>query len=334
MENEIKIVQYGLGPIGVAAAKLIIQKKSLKLLGGIDIDPAKVGLDLGEVLNLDHKLETVVSNDPTTLLAEYKPDLVLHSTGSFLNKIKDQLEICIKSKASVISSCEELFYPYYRHVNFCKWIDLLAKDRGVTVLGTGVNPGFSMDVLTLCMTSVCSDVKKITATRIVDASKRRLPLQKKIGAGLKSEEFRKLVQEGKLGHIGLVESLVAVTNSLRWDIDNVKETIDPKIADRSIETPYLKVEPGEVAGILHVAKGLRNGEELINLELQMFVGAEEQLDSICIEGVPPIHLKIEGGIFGDTATIARMVNAIPTVINAQPGLKTAMDLPMQFFFMN
>lgn len=331
MESKIKVVQYGLGPIGITSAKLVLEKKSLELVGGIDIDPKKVGLDLGEVLSSDHKLDVIVSNEPAKLLSETKPDVVLHSTGSFLKKVEDQLEICIKSKASVISSCEELFYPYYRDAEFSKHIDKLAKDYGVAVLGTGVNPGFSMDVLPLCLTSVCSDVKKITVIRIVDASQRRLPLQKKIGVGLNPNEFRKLVKEGKLGHVGLIESLVAVANSLRWNLDDLRETIDPEISDRNIDTPYLKVAPGEVTGILHIARGFKNREEVIKLELQMYVGAEEQLDRISIEGSPPIHLKIEGGIFGDTATIARMVNAIPPVTKAEPGLKTAMDLPMQYF---
>ncbi|MFQ5824387.1 MAG: dihydrodipicolinate reductase, partial [bacterium] len=177
---------------------------------------------------------------------------------------------------------------------------------------------------------VCADVRKIEATRIVDASKRRLPLQKKIGAGLKPDEFRRWVNKGKLGHIGLVESLVAVATRLEFEIDEIKETIDPKIADRTIETPYLKVKPEEVAGILHVARAMKNGEELIKLELQMYVGADKQFDSIIIEGDPPIQLKVEGGIFGDTATIARMVNAIPIVCKANSGLITAMDLPMSF----
>ncbi|MFQ6113529.1 MAG: dihydrodipicolinate reductase, partial [bacterium] len=229
-----------------------------------------------------------------------------------------------------ISSCEELFYPFRRDSDFCYRIDNLAKEHGVTVLGTGVNPGFSMDVLVLGMSSVCADVRRIVATRVVDASKRRLPLQRKIGAGLKPDEFKKLVNEGKLGHIGLVESLTAVVTNLGLEIDELQESIEPKIADRTVETPYLKVEPGEVAGILHVAKGLRSGEEFIKLELQMFVGAEQQWDSINIEGDPPIQLKVEGGIFGDTATTARMVNAIPVVCKSNPGLITAVDLPMPF----
>ncbi|MFQ5823986.1 MAG: dihydrodipicolinate reductase, partial [bacterium] len=154
MGNQIKVVQYGLGPIGIAAAKLVLQKRNLKLVGGIDIDPNKVGIDLGEVLNLNHKLGTEVSPDPVRLLEISKPDVILHSTSSFLNKIEDQLEICIGSKSSVISSCEELFYPFHRDSEFSNRIDKLAKEHGVVIVGTGVNPGFTMDILVLMMTSV------------------------------------------------------------------------------------------------------------------------------------------------------------------------------------
>ncbi|MFQ5865899.1 MAG: dihydrodipicolinate reductase, partial [bacterium] len=328
MENQIKVVQFGLGSIGIAAAKLVLTKRKLRLVGGIDIDPAKVGVDLGDVLDLDHKLGTRVTNDVVKLLEATKPDVILHSTSSFLKQVEGQLEICIKSKASVISSCEQLFYPFQRDPKFCERIDNLAKEHGVTVLGTGVNPGLSMDVLVLAMSSVCAEVRKIEAIRVVDASKRRLPLQRKIGAGLKPNEFKKLVNEGKLGHIGLVESLTAVATSLDFEIDEIQESIEPKIAVRTVETPYLKVQPEEVAGIVHTAKGLKGGEERIKLELRMFVGSDEQYDSINIEADPPVQLKVEGGIFGDTATTARMVNAIPIVLKSNPGLITAMDLPM------
>jgi 4-hydroxy-tetrahydrodipicolinate reductase len=330
VENQIKVVQFGLGSIGMAAAKLVLSKRNLKLAGGIDIEPAKAGVDLGEVLGLHHKLGTPVSNDAANLLEMTKPDVVLHSTSSFLNQIEEQLEICIQSNASVISSCEELFFPFQRNPEFCKRIDNFAKEHGVTVLGTGVNPGFSMDVLVLCLSSVCTQVTKIVATRVVDAAKRRLPLQKKIGAGLKPDQFRERVSQGKLGHIGLVESLTAVATKLEIEIDQIKESIDPKIARGAIKTPYLKVETGEVTGILHVAKGLKNGEERIKLELQMFVGAEEEYDSIMIEGDPPIQMSVQGGIFGDAATTARMVNAIPVVCKSHPGLATSMDLPTPF----
>ncbi len=330
MKNQIKVVQYGLGPIGIEAARLVLKKKNLQLVGGIDIDPAKVGMDLGEVLNLNQRLGTHVSNDPEKLLAETQPDVVLHTTASFLSQVEDQLRTCIRAKTHIVSSCEELFYPFRRDAQFAQRVDALAKEHGVTVMATGVNPGFSMDVLPLALTSVCTEVKTITATRVVDASKRRLPLQKKIGAGLASEKFRKQISAGKLGHIGLVESLHAIADRLQFEIDDIRETIEPKLADNAIRTLYLQVSPGQVAGILHVARGLKKGVELIKLELHMYLGAENPADSVTIVGEPPIQLTIAGGIFGDQATIARMVNAIPIVHQAQPGLATAMDLPMPF----
>jgi 4-hydroxy-tetrahydrodipicolinate reductase len=323
-------VQYGLGPIGIAAARLVLEKKALRLVGGIDIDAAKAGREFGDVLNLQRKLNALVSDDAERVLAETKPDVVLHSTASFLNRIEDHLQTCCRAKASVVSSCEEMFYPFRRDAGFSKRIDGLAKKYGVALMATGVNPGFSMDVLPLAMSSVCSRVEKVFATRIVDASKRRLPLQKKIGAGLQPDEFRQLVSEGKLGHIGLVESLHAVADRLELEMDEVKESIDPKIADSTIRSPFLEVRPGEVAGILHVASGLRGGDEIVKLELQMYVGAENPVDRVRIVGEPPIEINVAGGIFGDTATIARMVNAIPIVQRAPAGFYTAMDLPMPF----
>ncbi|TDI92642.1 MAG: dihydrodipicolinate reductase [Caldithrix sp.] len=332
METQLKVVQYGLGPIGIEAAKLVLQKKSLKLVGGIDIDPSKVGVDLGDALGLNSKLNISISNDAQKVLNETQADIVLHSTGSFLSKVEEQFKMCLQAGASIISSCEELFYPYRRDSEFSSRIDKLAKENRATIIGTGVNPGFSMDVLVLTMSGVCTAIQKIEATRVSDASKRRLPLQKKIGAGLTPVEFRNLVRQGKLGHIGLVESLYAIADKIGFEFDELKETIDPQISSKTIETEYLTVQQGEVAGILHVAKALKNGVELIKLELQMFVGAEKERDSVKIEGEPPIHLNVEGGIFGDTATIARMINAIPVVSNASPGLTTVVELPLATYF--
>jgi len=332
MEKQLKIVQYGLGPIGIEAAKLVLQKKCLKLVGGIDIDPSKIGVDLGDALDLNSKLNILISHDPQKVLNETRADIVLHSTGSFLNKVEEQFKMCLQAGTSVISSCEELFYPYRRDSKFSSRIDKLARENKATVVGTGVNPGFAMDVLVLTMSGVCTKIDKIVATRVVDASKRRLPLQKKVGAGLTPDEFRNLVRQGKLGHIGLVESLYAVADKIGFQFDELKETIDPQISAKTIETEYLTVQRGKVSGILHVAKALKNGAELIKLELQMFVGAEKERDSVTIEGEPPIQLNVEGGIFGDKATIARMINAIPVVSNASPGLTTVVDLPLATYF--
>jgi 4-hydroxy-tetrahydrodipicolinate reductase len=274
-----------------------------------------------------------VRGDAEAALAEWKPQVVLHTTLSFLDRIEDQLAMIIRSGAHIVSSTEELFYPYQRDAEFCRRIDALAKQHNVGVVGTGVNPGFSMDVLPLCLTGVCTEVKKITATRVVDASKRRLPLQKKIGAGITRKEFRERAATGTFGHIGLRESALAVMSAMGWPVDEIKESLKPMIADKRVKTPYLAVEPGQVTGIHQIMRVKSGGQERLTLELQMHVGAKKPHDSVEIAGNPPLSMRIDGGIFGDTATIAALVNAIPKIMRAQPGLRTMLDLPAPYAFL-
>ena len=331
--NRIRVVQFGLGPIGQACVKVLAQKSGIELVGGIDIDANKIGKDLGEVCGLKNQLGVTVRGDADMALAQWQPHVVVHTTLSFLNRIEDQLATIIKSRAHVVSSTEELFYPYQRNPEFCQRLDAVAKQHGVGVVGTGVNPGFSMDVLPLCLTGVCTEVKKITATRVVDASKRRLPLQKKIGAGISRKEFRERVATGTFGHIGLRESALAVMNAMGWPVEEIKESLKPMIADKRVKTPYLNVEPGQVTGIHQIMRVKSAGQERLKLELQMHVGAKKPHDSVEIAGNPPLSMRIDGGIFGDTATIAALVNAIPKIMKAPPGLRTMLDLPVPYAFL-
>jgi len=324
----IRVVQYGLGPIGMECAKLVLRKAGLQLVGAIDVDPNKVGKDVGSVIGLGKNIDLEVTSDAEGLLRRTEPQIVLHTTQSRVDKVYPQLLTCIEARANVVSSTEELFYPTYRHFELARKLDQAAKKHGVTVLGTGVNPGFVMDALVLFMTGVCTEVEKIKAERVVDASRRRLPLQKKIGAGIPPEEFRKLVAEGQLGHIGLVESLAMVAERLEWRLEDILETVDPVIAEREIETPYLKVQAGQVAGLKHIARGFIGGGEVITLDLRIYVGAEDPHDAIYIQGTPPIELRIPKGVFGDTATVASLINAIPRVLKSAPGLVTVADLPI------
>jgi len=331
--NRIRVVQFGLGPIGQACVKVLAQKSGIELVGGIDIDASKIGKDLGEVCGLKNQLGVTVRGDADTALAQWQPHVVVHTTLSFLNRIEEQLATIIKSRAHVVSSTEELFYPYQRNPEFCQRIDALAKQHGVGVVGTGVNPGFSLDILPLCLTGVCTEVKKIAATRVVDASKRRLPLQKKIGAGISPKEFRERAATGTFGHIGLQESALAVTSAMGWPVDEIKENLKPMIADKRVKTPYLTVEPGQVTGIHQIMRVKSGGQERLKLELQMHVGAKQPHDSVEIAGNPPLSMRIDGGIFGDTATIAALVNSIPKIMKAPPGLRTMLDLPVPYAFL-
>ncbi|MDQ7064414.1 MAG: dihydrodipicolinate reductase [candidate division KSB1 bacterium] len=333
MSEKLKVVQFGLGPIGMASARLALQKPGMDVVGAIDIAEHLVGRDLGEVLGLSKPLGIEVHPDASAVLERTRPDVVLHTTSSFLPRVEDQLMPCIHAGANVVSSTEELFYPYYRDPEFCDRIDKAAKEHGVIVVGTGVNPGFSMDVLPLTLTGICAEVKKVRALRVVDASHRRGPLQRKIGAGLEKAEFEKRVSENKLGHIGLLESLLAIADGLNWHPETIDEKVEPVLAQKAIRTPFVEVQPGQVAGIRHTCVASINDTPVIELELQMYVGADDPNDSVFIDGDPPINMRIDGGIFGDTATVAALINTAGRLQGLSPGLKTMLDLPVPRAFL-
>ena len=329
----IRVVQVGLGPIGQACVKVLDQKPGVELVGGVDVDPDKVGRDLGEVCGLGRRLGLTVRGDLEAALAEWRPQVALHTTLSFLDRVGDQLVALVRAGMHVVSSTEELFYPFERDAAFCAEIDGLAVRQGVAVVGTGVNPGFAMDVLPLCLSGVCVHVEHIRVTRVVDASLRRRPLQLKIGAGLSSEEFERRVATGHFGHIGLRESALAVMAALGWPVDGVEERIEPVLAQDEVRTEWLAVAPGQVAGLHQVLCARSGDRERLALELSMYVGAREAHDSIQIAGDPPLSVRIEGGIFGDTATIGALVNAIPSILDARPGLRTSIELPLPHAFL-
>ena len=331
MKKKIRVLQYGVGPIGASIARLMRQKAALEIVGAIDKDPAKAGRDLGEVAGAtDAPWGVTVSGDSTHLLA--KPvDVVIHSTSSYLPSVMDQLLECLGAGCCIVSTCEELAYPYRKHPDLSAQLDAAAKVEGVALVGTGVNPGFVMDKLVLTLSAVSQYVEWAKAVRVVDASKRRLPLQKKIGAGMTPEEFRAQVTAGVIKHHGLPESIAMVADGLGFELDDISETIEPVIAEESVKTEFLDVARGQVAGVHQIARGMNGGKEKIYLELKMFVGAENSADSIELKGEPGLALTIPGGTHGDVATAAVVVNAIPSILAAQSGLRTARDLPLSFF---
>ncbi len=331
MKKKIRVVQYGLGPIGASIARLMRTKAQIEIVGAIDKDPAQAGRDLGEVLGAtDAPWGVVIAPEAASVLA--KPaDLVVHSTSSYLSSVMDQLLECIGAGCCVVSTCEELAYPFRKHPELSKKLDESAIEEGVAVIGTGVNPGFVMDKLVLTLSTVSQKVESARAIRVVDASKRRLPLQKKIGAGMTPEEFKQQVAAGVIKHHGLPESIAMVADGLGIEVDEITETIEPMIADETVKTEYLEVAPGQVTGVHQVGRGTAGGQEKIFMELKMYVGAKDPGDTVELSGQPNISLTIPGGTHGDIATAAVAVNAIPSILAANAGLRTSRDLPLTFF---
>ncbi len=331
MKKKIRVVQYGVGPIGASIVRLMRQKQALVITGAIDKDPEKAGRDLGELVGAsDAPWGVTVSADPAEVLS-HPVDVVVHTTSSFLPEVTGQLMECLEAGACVVSTCEELSYPFRKHPELAAKLDEAAKDSGVTLLGTGVNPGFVMDKLVLGLSSACQRVDHAKAIRIVDAARRRLPLQKKVGAGLSVEEFQQRVDEGSVKHVGLPESVAMLSDGLGLDVDTITETIEPVVATEPVASEYLEVKTGQVAGIHQVARGMSQGQEKIYLELNMYIGAVDASDTIELSGEPNLTMVIPGGTHGDIATAAVSVNAIPALLAAPAGLRTARDLPFCFF---
>jgi hypothetical protein len=334
VKKRIRAIQYGVGPIGASIARLMREKHAIEICGAIDTDPAKVGRDLGEVVGAsDAPWGVKISADPKEIL-DQAADVVIHSTSSSLSKVMDQLLACLEAESCVVSTCEELAYPYRTHPELAAKLDAAAKDWGVALVGTGVNPGFVMDKLVVTLAAVSQRIEHAKALRIVDASKRRLPLQKKIGAGMTVEEFRARVAEGVIKHVGLPESVAMVADSLNLPVEEITETIEPMVAAERVQTEFLTVEAGQAAGVHQIARGTGGGRELVYLELQMYVGAKDPADTVELKGHPNISLVVPGGSHGDIATASVVVNSIPVILDAPAGLRTSRDLPIGFFSPN
>lgn len=328
MGKKYRTVQFGCGPIGCNAVQYSVGRSNIELVGAVDIAPDKAGKDLGKLAGLDNELGITISNNAQALLKSVKPDIVIHTTGSRFNQVYEQLETILKSGVNIVSTCEELSFPYTKQTELAARLDYTARNNNVTVLATGINPGFLMDAWPLFMTGVCKEVKAIKATRIQDASSRRVPFQRKIGAGLTAEEFQKLVDGENLGHSGLSESISMIAGALGWEIEKITETIEPVITDRTVSSGYISVPAGKVAGIRQVAYGYRGKEAVISMEFQAYLGAPESYDSVEITGTPNMDVKVKGGTQGDIGTASILLNAIPRVVEAPSGLYTMKDMPI------
>ena len=323
---------YGLGPIGAAVARQVVSRKGFQIVGAVDIDRAKIGLDLGEVIGLDRRLKVRITNDVAGAIKSGKPDVAVLCTSSSLKKIMPQIEGVLKRKVAIVSTTEELSYPVGKNRALAKKIDALAKKARVAVVGTGVNPGFAMDALPITLTGICERVDSIRVDRIQDARSRRLPFQQKIGSGLNKEQFAQKVKDGSVRHVGLAESVTMIADAMGWKLDKVTDEIHPKIADKPVESELIAVDPGYVCGIIQDGIGYAKGRPVVTLHMEAYLGAPESYDAVTIEGNPRVTSKVIGGLHGDVATASITVNSIPKILRVTPGLRTMADMPIPSWF--
>ncbi len=325
MQEEIRVIQYGLGPIGSAVARHILERPGLRLVGAVDIAPDKVGKDAGIVIGLDKPLGFPVVERLEQVAGG--AEVVTHCTSSYFDCFKDQVIAILDAGYDVVSTAEELSFPWLSHAKDAAEVDAAAKRAGKTALGTGVNPGFLMDALPLTLTAICQQVDRIDVRREQNASLRRGPFQAKIGSGMTIEAFKAKMAEGRMGHVGLPESMAMVFDTLGKKLARYEDSVEPVVAERPIQTRFFSVEPGQVCGLKQVARGHTDEKEFMTLTFIAALDHANDADTIEICGRPNLHLRLQG-TNGDIATVAITVNAIRRVQEAAPGLVTMRDLPM------
>jgi len=330
VNRPVRVAFYGVGVISASIARALLEKRGVKIVAAVDIAEEKVGRDLGDMLGLPYKLALIVEKDAGKAFSKAKPDIVIHATSSSLKQVYPQITQCIKAGTNVVSTCEELVYPYQKNRAIARRLSKLAEKNEVSVLGTGINPGFLMDTLPITATGPCLKIRRMKVTRMMNSGRRRIPYQKKVGTGLTENEFREKIGKKEItGHVGLDSSISMIADSLGWRLDDIVEMPpEPTLSDDTVKTDYTTIMKGCVAGLRSVAYGIVHGEKVIELEFVSHVRVEEEYDYIEIDGKPNVRLKIEGGIHGDIGTTAMIINSIPKVINAPPGLHTMNQLPI------
>lgn len=325
-EGPVPVIVMGLGYIGQEIARAALQSEELELIGAIDKSPSLAGKKLTEVLGIPAGTFKV-SSTIAQAVGRRQGVVLLHATGSKLPQVTDQVLEALSHGMHVVSTCEELSFPWFNHPELADRIDRAAQRAGTTVIGTGVNPGFVMDRLVATLGQACGTVRHARVTRVVDARSRREALQRKVGGGLTEEEFFSLVDRDLVGHVGLVESAALCALGLGMDCDDFEEELTPVFAEQDIAGGAFPLKKGKVAGMHQVAVGLAEGQEKVRLELTIAIGADDPGDTIELDADPPLKLVIPGGVAGDRATANLVVNAAPRVTAAQPGLLTVLELP-------
>lgn len=325
MTTPYRVLQVGLGPLGIKIANDLQRRGLGNVVAAIDPAPALVGRAIADVVSGAPAGAAIVGS-----LAELNVpvDIAIVATVSDLRHAAPTLRALAERKISAVSTCEELSWPWDRHPELARELDQVLRSHGARLLGTGVNPGFVMDALAVAVSTACAEVRRVEIHRIQDASTRRIPFQKKIGATLSVDEFGRLAASGAIRHVGLRESVGMAAAALGFSIDRVDETIAPIIATSALTCGLGPIPAGAARGVHQEARAYAGGREVIALVFKAAIAEPDARDQVIVDGDPPIDLVIRGGLHGDVATSAVVLNSLRSVLAAVPGLHTMTTLPM------
>lgn len=333
MQDGIRVLVLGTGQMGSGIARLVLQKQGLQLVGAYARRAERAGMDLGQAIALGRELGIRVGGDLSSVIAQTRPHVAIQATCSRLIDAIDEINILVKHGIHVISIAEEMAYPAAEAPSQAGALHQLAIECNVSVLGSGINPGFVLDLLVIALSGVCAEVQSITAKRVNDLSPYGPTVLASQGVGLTPAAFEQGLNDGSVvGHIGFVQSIQMIAAALGWEVDRIEQTRQPIVSLIARKTPSLYIEPGQVAGCTHTATAYRHDKAVITLVHPQQVDPQldglETGDSIEIVGTPNVRLAGTPEIPGGQATAALAVNMIPRVLNASPGLYSMADLPV------
>lgn len=331
----LKLLHVGLGPLGRMIIADAARRKFATIAAAVDVDPAMAGKTVAQIVP-ECGFGTPVVGSIKQAGPAKNFDAAVVTTSSDLARCEGTLRELIAMGLPIVSTCEELLFPWLRHKKLADSLHSECLKTGARLLGTGVNPGFLMDTLPVAATAVCRSVRSVKVWRIQDATTRRVPFQQKIGAGLDDSGFARKVAEGTLRHVGLGESIHFVAHYLGLKIDQWTESIEPVKADRDLNCTLGPIPRGRCSGVKQVARAWPPGapksdKPLIEFEFIAAIGQTDPHDRVLIDGEPPLDLVLKGGVHGDIATSAITLNAVPPTMAAPAGLHTMATVPLVRF---
>jgi 4-hydroxy-tetrahydrodipicolinate reductase len=322
----VRILHVGLGPLGVKTVTDLYERKLGIVVAAVDTASGIAGRKLSEIVPVSRSNVRIASD--LARVDFRKVDCAIVTTSSGLSTCAPTFRELLRRGATVVSTCEELSWPYLRHAELARELDRLAKKNGGRLLGTGVNPGFLMDAFPVAVTAISKSVTRVEVHRYQDASSRRIPFQKKIGVGLGDAEFARQVKAGTLRHVGLGESLHFVASRLGLRIDRWEEDLEPVRATRNLKSGLGPVKKGTICGVRQEARGWHGKRVVVDLRFQASIGLADPHDRVIVEGVPAIDVRWDGGVQGDIATSAITLNTIAPLRASAPGLHTMATIPL------
>ncbi len=334
--NKLRTIIYGVGAMGSNIVRLLQMKPQVEIVGAIDHDPLKIGVDLGKVAGLRKKMGIHVDYPARKVLGKVKADLVLHATSAFLEEAFNEIMEILEKKLNLITICQELFFPLAHNIKKAQEINILARKKGVRVTAAGINPGFIMDIVPIVCSLPCWKIEKVFVTRIVDFSPYGQEEMKHIGANLTPEEFKEGVRRGKIGHIGLLETAAMVSHCLGLKVDELRQSKEPVVTKKKRESKFIKILPGRVCGFKQNVEGYSGEKLILDFRMVGIVSPDEKEDGIKmgdharLEGIPSVDIAIKEEIAqkGGLGTAGVAVNLIPKLMNSEPGFHTMHELSL------